>query len=343
MFRSARARRDEAWNLRETDLPPEEILAAEPRLRGLEDNAVYRRLRCPGRLRGVAVAGAPGPGCAILYVLIALPQGVLTLRGAPTIGHRFAAGLILLAYGWIVVRALYTRYGEPARISPSGSPSAQLGMSSIGTLTNREVADLLVSGIAPSEIAIGMWGTTLFPRWLRRRRFRAWTLAALGAVGNVALQWWMRVDETSLGKAIALQVLANGILAVGFAALAIARIDRGWIALASVRSGLRQACGFSVDWGIAGATAAATVGGLFVLIALAGAAILLPAVAIGRFLPYDEPTFWLFVSPAVGYGIGYLMADSARSNRDRNFDESVRCVEELMEDAREKLFEKTLR
>jgi hypothetical protein len=148
-MRSGRTRPD-TWRLRPGDLPSRRVLRAEPRLRGLPDNAVFRLIVHRRRLVGPE-----------LYVQLLIMIGVVNLL--------LGGALILMPGGERGVVFIHAAAVLHLFFLGHGLWQLRYGARSVYTypIASRFLQDFVMAGISSSEIAVGIWGALLSRERLR--------------------------------------------------------------------------------------------------------------------------------------------------------------------------------
>lgn len=329
------ARSPDRWSLRPGDLPPPDLLDAEPRLRGLEDNAVYRLLKRRQR-RSVLPAWR---GCStVFYAVFSVLYAWMIWAG---IMKGLTAWLMLGCFGFMAVLDAIDRIvtlwidarNQPAARIPF--PSTRTQRPPLSQFTRTEIADLLVAGVPPADVVAGFWGVGVSARGAGGFRRIGIRFLVASAVAFAIAAAWFGPGASPEARAAAWTPTC---LLMFFGALLCAislgpRADRAlYFALRGLRWTIPGRAGLPAGVWQAGAFFAL---GYVCAMSAAMALVVAPAPYLAVAV---HPLALLVVVPALGTVAGRVFA-GGRRHRDRDFEEAVSIVARLLEDSRREIFE----
>ncbi len=143
-------RKRDLWTLRPGDLPSERVLALEPRLRDLENNAVFRLLMF--QKRGGMKAARRGE--VSLSGLNLFPLLILIVMGP---------------VGWLILVLLVVTRGWSGVF-----PVRNLG--GIMGISRKCMGEVILTRITPQDIVLAHWGSALGQKRIRIRLIGTWML-----------------------------------------------------------------------------------------------------------------------------------------------------------------------
>lgn len=316
------------WSLRPGDLHSAEVLEAEPRLRGLEDNAVFRLLHRPRRRRLVSkVVGCAGAGCGVLLALACFAMK------HPLDIWLMAAGAVVSILG--AIRAFvsggppFRRSEAPPRGGANAAPSPFLD------LTRDEMADLILAGATPEDFVLALWGDAV-PRVRARANSRAPSFFHF--VAGVAILYGLAALARPTSPRVPVFVFqcTGAILAIhGAALLAGPNESAIQASLRWVRVRLSRAGEAATANMIRSVLRLALYVGAYTFVGT-----IWNALRAGALPPENRPGTVLLLSIAVALVIALVARLRSRTSVDAEFAEAVESARRLLEISRERIFER---
>ncbi len=201
--RNRSKKRPSAWELREGDLPSPEILEREPRLRGLENNPVFRLIVWRRRVAPLQqiVPGTPGARVAFLSLLFYLGLSVITQFYRPVWAVYPLTMLFILGFVILNTWPNLIKFSREARHYST----------SLLHVPDIYIDGLLEAGYPLEEYAIGVWGAYLEQIFERKPPWNKWVFSTV-KIGAILLSLVLTPHGTT--RVILLMLVATSVISL---------------------------------------------------------------------------------------------------------------------------------